>query len=112
MLYHLLKDIASGKSDIVKIQNYFEQPTKIYPNNSLRMNFLDNHDENSWGRVMEKHFGQQVYPLMTMIFTMPGIPMIYSGQETKLTKKLDFFEKITFWDRCIANHHQRRHNLH
>ena len=30
---------------------------------------------------------------MTMIFTMPGIPMIYSGQETKLTKKLDFFEK-------------------
>ena len=91
--YHLLKDIAGGKSDIVKIQKYFEHPTKIYPNNSLTMNFLDNHDENSWGRVMENHFGQQVYPLMTMIFTMPGIPMIYSGQETKLAKKLEFFEK-------------------
>ncbi len=92
-LYHLLKDIASDDKDISEIQKYFKHPTKLYPEYSHRMNFLDNHDENSWGRIMEKHFGQKIYPLMTMIYTIPGIPMIYSGQETKLGKKLKFFEK-------------------
>ena len=59
------------------------------------MNFLDNHDENSWNRVMVKHFGDKVYPLSTMLFTLPGIPMIYSGQEARLEEKLKFFEKDT-----------------
>ena len=62
------------------------------------MNFLDNHDENSWGRIMISHFGNNVYPIMTMIFTLPGIPMIYSGQEARLDKQLEFFEKdIISW---------------
>ena len=103
-LYHLLKDIASQDKDTEQIQNFFEFPTKVYPNNSFRMNFLDNHDENSWGRVMERHFGQKVYPLMTMIFTIPGIPMVYSGQETKLDKKLEFFEKDTIHWSDFPNH--------
>ena len=63
------------------------------------MNFLDNHDENSWGIVMGSHFGQNLYPLVTMIFTLPGMPMIYSGQEAKLNKQLRFFDKDTIpWD--------------
>ena len=59
------------------------------------MNFLDNHDENSWNRVMVEHFKEKVYPLSTMLFTLPGIPMIYSGQESRLNKRLKFFEKDT-----------------
>ena len=91
--YHLLKDIAAGVKPVSKIQNYFQNDPKSYPWNALRMNFLDNHDENSWGRVMIEHFDSRVYPLATMIFTLPGIPMIYSGQEARLNKKLKFFEK-------------------
>ena len=59
------------------------------------MNFLDNHDENSWNRVMIEHFGDKVYPLSTMLFTLPGIPMIYSGQEARVEDKIKFFEKDT-----------------
>jgi len=37
--------------------------------------------------------------MMTLNFTLPGIPMIYSGQESKLAKKLEFFEKdIIEWN--------------
>lgn len=94
-LYHALKDIASGKKSILYLKNYLKKNPKSYPKMAIRMNFLDNHDENSWGRVMIHHFGSLVYPMMTLNFTLPGIPMIYSGQESKLAKKLEFFEKDT-----------------
>ena len=94
-LYHILKDIASGTKSILSLQNYLKKNPKSYPKMAIRMNFLDNHDENSWGRVMIHHFGSLVYPMMTLNFTLPGIPMIYSGQEAKLAKKLEFFEKDT-----------------
>ena len=94
-LYHNLKDIASGTKSILSLQNYLKKNPKSYPKMAIRMNFLDNHDENSWGRVMIHHFGSLVYPMMTLNFTLPGIPMIYSGQEAKLAKKLEFFEKDT-----------------
>ena len=94
-LYHILKDIASSKKGATSIRDYYENTQKTYPKNALKMNFLDNHDENSWNRVMVKHFGDKVYPLSTMLFTLPGIPMIYSGQEARLEEKLKFFEKDT-----------------
>ena len=98
-LYHVLKDIAAGEKEFSDIQGYYQTPPKSYPLTALRMNFLDNHDENSWGRVMGSHFGQNLYPLLTMIFTLPGMPMIYSGQEAKLNKQLRFFDKDTIpWD--------------
>ena len=94
-LYHILKDISSSKKDANSIQEYFEKPKKKYPERALKMNFLDNHDENSWNRVMIEHFGNKVYPLSTMLFTLPGIPMIYSGQEARVEEKIKFFEKDT-----------------
>ena len=98
-LYHVLKDIAAVEKEFSDIQGYYQTPPKSYPITALRMNFLDNHDENSWGRVMGSHFGQNLYPLLTMIFTLPGMPMIYSGQEANLIKQLRFFDKDTIpWD--------------
>lgn len=94
-LYHIMKDMAAGEKNLSHIKTYYQNPPKPYSQNSLRMNFLDNHDENSWGRIMGKHFGQLRYPLMTMLFTLPGIPMIYSGQEAIIDKQLKFFEKDT-----------------
>ena len=94
-LYHILKKIASGHKEVSSIRNHFEKPTKSYSSNALKMNFLDNHDENSWNRIMIKHFGNKTYALSTMLFTLPGIPMIYSGQESRLSKQLKFFEKDT-----------------
>jgi glycosidase len=94
-LYHILKDIASGKKEIGSIKRYYETLPSIYQESALKMNFLDNHDENSWGRIMTSHFGENIYPLMTLIFSLPGIPMLYSSQESKLDKQLQFFEKDT-----------------
>ena len=94
-LYHILKDVSNGNKEVANIRDFYEKPKKKYPEGALKMNFLDNHDENSWNRIMVQHFKEKVYPLSTMLFTLPGIPMIYSGQEARLNKRLKFFEKDT-----------------
>ena len=64
------------------------------------MNFLDNHDKNSWEGTIISNFGEDALPAMTvLLFTIPGIPLIYSGQEAGLDKSLEFFEKDQIiWD--------------
>ena len=37
---------------------FYENPKK-YPEGALKMNFLDNHDENSWNRIMVQHFKEK-----------------------------------------------------
>ncbi|HTX18572.1 MAG TPA: alpha-amylase family glycosyl hydrolase [Bacteroidota bacterium] len=47
--------------------------------NSRFMRFLENHDEDRIAYVYGSY--AKTMPMGTMIFTVPGIPMIYSGQE-------------------------------
>jgi hypothetical protein len=47
--------------------------------NSRFMRFLENHDEDRIAYVYNSY--AKTMPMGTMIFTVPGIPMIYSGQE-------------------------------
>lgn len=54
---------------------------------------ITNHDENSWSGTMFEKFGEGHKTFATFIFTAYGIPMIYSGQEAGLAKRLKFFEK-------------------
>ena len=60
------------------------------------VNFVSNHDENSWNGTVEESFGKAGHTFMTLNFTLPGMPLIYSGQEYDLGKRLHFFEKDSF----------------
>ena len=44
------------------------------------MFYLTNHDVNN-GKSMTEEFGQRAYPLTVMEFTLPGMPLLYHGQE-------------------------------
>ena len=60
------------------------------------INFVSNHDENSWNGTVEESFGEAGHTFMALNFTLPGMPLIYSGQEYDLGKRLHFFEKDSF----------------
>ena len=64
-----------------------------YPSGSMPMNFLTNNDENSWNGTEYEELGLAVPSLTVMMFTLPGVPMIYTGQEIALRKRLKFFDK-------------------
>lgn len=65
----------------------------IYPDGTLPMNFLTNHDENSWNGTTTERLGNSVDAMNVLMFTSPGLPLIYSGQEGSLDKRLEFFDK-------------------
>lgn len=64
-----------------------------YPAHALRMRFTSNHDYNSWHGTDAELYGAAYPALAVLTFTLPGMPLIYNGQESRLDKRLAFFEK-------------------
>ena len=59
------------------------------------MNFTANHDSNSWHGSCQEFFGSvEAFKAMAVLAaTLPGMPLIYGGQEGYFDKRLAFFEK-------------------
>jgi glycosidase len=93
--------VAQGKDSVSSIKKYFQKELKVYPDNVYRLQFLTNHDENSWAGPLDSLVGDAEPVLANLIFTVRGVPLLYSGQEVCLNKRLRFFERDTIvWDTC------------
>ena len=92
-LHHKMNKIAKGEEQVEAIFNYFKQLKANHPEGGYPMQFITNHDENSWAGTVEERLGKGHKAFAVLSFTVPGIPLIYSGQEVGLNKKLKFFEK-------------------
>ena len=57
------------------------------------MNFVTNHDENSWNGTIKERMGDASELMTVFSYMVPGMPLIYSGQEYDLSHRLKFFEK-------------------
>jgi glycosidase len=67
-----------------------------YPEESLRLRFYTNHDKNAWDQPAVTKFGREASKLMAaLVYTLPGIPLIYNGEEVGNTERLDLFEKAS-----------------
>ena len=64
------------------------------------MNFTSNHDENSWNGTIYERMGEGAKTFTVFTYTFPGMPLIYSGQEACMDKRLEFFTKdVIEWDK-------------
>jgi glycosidase len=99
--HHLMNSIAQGKDSANALIKYYEREWTKYPNNAYRLQFLTNHDENSWAGTIDSLMGDAQRMFATLIFTDQAVPLIYSGQEDCLNKKLKFFVRDPIqWDSC------------
>ena len=95
-LHHLLNEIAQGKRPTTDLDAYFARQRRDYPRTAYRMYFTSNHDENSWNGSEFERMGENHLPAFILAATAQlGMPLIYSGQEASLRKRLRFFEKDT-----------------
>jgi len=94
-LYHIMNNIAQGKMNATDLTIYFNKYDSVYQSNDYRMNFTTNHDENSWNGTVKERMGDASEAMAVFTYMIPGMPLIYSGQETGLDKRLAFFEKDT-----------------
>jgi len=92
-LHHIFNSIARGEKDANSIEEYFVKQNNRFPSSAYRMNFITNHDENSWNGTVNERMGEGGNAFAVLSYTAPGMPLIYSGQEAGLNKRLEFFEK-------------------
>ncbi len=91
--YEAVHNIAKGKADVGALFNYYAWNEGFYPTGIYRMNFVSNHDKNSWDGTEFEQFGDALPAAMVLSVVGDGMPLIYNGQEAGNTKRLEFFEK-------------------
>jgi len=94
-LHHIMNEVAQGKMDASHFDTYFNKYDSLYQSDDIRMNFTSNHDENSWNGTVNERMGAAAELMAVFSYMVPGMPLIYGGQETGLDKRLAFFEKDT-----------------
>ncbi|MEQ9426533.1 MAG: alpha-amylase family glycosyl hydrolase [Cyclobacteriaceae bacterium] len=94
-LLHISNEVAKGEKTAQEMAEWIDKDIKEYGRKALRMTMITNHDENAWTGTVFERYGEGHQAFVTFIFTAYGIPMIYSGQEVGLDKRLKFFEKDT-----------------
>jgi len=92
-LHHIANKIAKKEADANTIQQYFDDLDKTFPKGAMRMNFTSNHDENSWNGTEFERLGDGAETFFVLMATVPGMPLIYTGQEAAMKKRLEFFDK-------------------
>ena len=96
-LQNTMRKLAKGEINVDDLWSFFEQQDTLIRKEAIRMNFTSNHDENSWNGTEFEWFGEEgaaTYAAFTYI--IPGMPLIYTGQEFGNHKRLEFFEKDGF----------------
>ena len=92
-LHHKMNQIAKGEENVSVLDNYYTNHYKEFMHSDYPMTFTSNHDENSWNGTEFERMGDAAEVMSVLSYTVPGFPLIYSGQEEPLTKRLLFFEK-------------------
>jgi glycosidase len=95
-LHHLLNDISQGKQTTTALDRYFAKEDRSYSADAYRMHFTSNHDENSWNGTEFERMGANHRPAYVLCATAQrSMPLLYTGQEVSMTKRLRFFERDT-----------------
>ena len=92
---HLWYDLCAGKKDANDLADFYVNYSDEVgmPAGTWAMNFVSNHDQNSWSGTNVEMYGPAVKQFTVLTFLLPGIPMLYNGDEVCLPKRLEFFEK-------------------
>ena len=109
-LHHIFNAMAKGGSEtknvagdgtikteaksVADLKEYIARDDVKYPAPAMRLMFTSNHDENSWAGTEFERMGDAHKTFAALTFVLPkGQPLIYTGQEIGLNRRLQFFEK-------------------
>ena len=92
-LHHAMNKVAQGKMGVEDLWANFAKADSTIRPEAIRMNFISNHDENSWNGTEQERMGAAVPLFQAFCYVVPGMPMIYTGQLSGNHHRLAFFEK-------------------
>ena len=92
-LHHIMNEVAQGKKGVEDLWAYFAKVDTTIRPEAIRMNFITNHDENSWNGTEQERMSDAVNLFAAFCYVVPGMPLIYTGQLSGNHHRLEFFEK-------------------
>lgn len=90
---HATEAYYKKETDIKGLDEVLHYYNTMFPPGALRAYFTSNHDENSHSGSEYERLGEAAKAFAVFCSTWNGIPLIYSGQEMPLTRRLQFFDK-------------------
>lgn len=113
--HHIMNEIAQGKKNLEDWNRYTMKMFTEYEEDDILMNFITNHDENSWNGTVKERMGDASELMLAFSYVIEGMPLIYSGQEYGLDHRLKFFEKDSIpkekgdvWNTLVKLGHLKR----
>ncbi len=86
--------IKTDAKSVADLKEYIARDAVKYPQPAMRLMFTSNHDENSWAGTEMERMGDAHKAFAALTYVLPqGQPLIYTGQEIGLGRRLQFFEK-------------------
>jgi glycosidase len=89
----VMRNVATGEKPGNALMQWIEEDMFKYGRTAYRMTYTSNHDLNSWVGTTFERFGEGHKAFSALVFTAYGFPLILSGQEVGLSKRLEFFER-------------------
>ncbi len=94
-LYDVLPGILDGSVPVTIIDDLLKRESLRFPIGSLRLRFLSNHDKNAWDKPAILKYGLDGLKFcMVLTNTIPGIPLLYNGDDAGNPQRLDLFERV------------------
>lgn len=94
-IYDVLGKIFDGNTHASVIDSVLERESRAYPRGSLRLRFNTNHDKNAYDGPSIERYGSAGDSLtVALIATLPGVSLIYNGDEAENPEKLSLFEQV------------------
>ncbi|NNE13936.1 MAG: alpha-amylase [Saprospiraceae bacterium] len=90
--HHLINDIAKGHKKASAIDSFMIKDNETF-REGFHMYFTSNHDENTWAGTVFDRMGDADKVMFVLCSTFDGMPLVYSGMEEPMTKRLAFFVK-------------------
>lgn len=91
--HHKMNMVAQGKENVDSLRLSLKRMNERFAPEAIPMYFTSNHDENSWNGTEFERMGDAAKTFAALTYVLPGMPLIYNGQEAGLNRRLQFFEK-------------------
>lgn len=91
--YEMFKKVAKGEYPARVIDDYLGEDKYYFSPKGVRMYYTSNDEENSLKGTEKEIFGDGAKSFYVLCATLYGMPLLYSGQEAGLDKKLKMYDK-------------------
>ncbi len=99
--YRKLIEVYEDEEPVADFASVVEDERSEHPYPDMRFRFTTNHDETAWDAPPVELFDsiEGSKAAAASLLLLPGVPMLYNGQEVGVDETLDFFEDNTIdWD--------------